>query len=266
MQKTTILIADDHTMIVEAFRKLLEPQYDVIGTVRDGRELLEAAPKLRPDVIVVDIGMPFLNGLAAGQRLKLIMPRVKLIYVTMNQDPDVASEALDSGASAYLLKSSAASELLQGIHEALKGGTYVTPLIKQALAESFILVPTRKLRANKLTERQLDLQLLAEGRLMKEVGAASPERPASTSDTSAWSPIDLLDFFRQVSPEQVLYASDFPYGQNSSSLLIALRTARVAGLSDDQIRDMLAGNANARRPTPARPRRPHGPGRVCPGR
>jgi DNA-binding NarL/FixJ family response regulator len=172
MQKTTILIADDHTMIVEAFRKLLEPQYNVIGTVRDGRELLEAAPRLRPDVIVVDIGMPFLNGLAAGQRLKQIMPRVKLIYVTMNQDPDVASEALDSGASAYLLKSSAASELLQGIHEALKGGTYVTPLIKQALAESFIRCPHPKLRANKLTERQLEvLQLLAEGRLMKEVGA-----------------------------------------------------------------------------------------------
>src|SRR5258708_5048850 len=137
MQKTTILIADDHTMIVEAFRRLLEPQYEVIATVRDGRELLEVAPKVRPDVIVVDIGMPLLNGLAAGQRLKQTMPRVKLIYVTMNQDPDVASEALDSGASAYLLKTSAASELLQGIHEALKGGTYVTPLIKQALAESF---------------------------------------------------------------------------------------------------------------------------------
>jgi DNA-binding NarL/FixJ family response regulator len=172
MQKPTILIADDHTMIVEAFRKLLEPQYLVIGTVPDGRELLEVAPKLRPDVIVVDIGMPLLNGLAAGQRLKQIMPRVKLIYVTMNQDPDVASEALDSGASAYLLKSSAASELLQGIHEALRGGIYVTPLIKRALTESFVRCPHPKSKANKLTERQLEvLQLLAEGRLMKEVGA-----------------------------------------------------------------------------------------------
>src|SRR5438445_6867693 len=172
MQKTTILIADDHTMIVEAFRKLLEPQHEVIATVRDGRELLEVAPKLRPDVILIDIGMPLLNGLAAGQRLKQIMPRVKLIYVTMNQDPEIASQALDGGASGYLLKSSAASELLQGIHEALKGGTYVTPLIKRALNESFIRCPHPKLKANKLTERQVKvLQLLAEGRLRKEVAA-----------------------------------------------------------------------------------------------
>jgi DNA-binding NarL/FixJ family response regulator len=172
MQKTRILIADDHTMIVEAFRGLLEPQYEVIATVRDGRELLDVAPKVRPDVIVIDIGMPLLNGLAAGQRLKQTMPRVKLIYVTMNQDPDIASEALNSGASAYLLKSSAASELLHGIHEALKGGIYVTPLIKRALTESFIRCPHPKMKAKKLTGRQIEvLQLLAEGRLMKEVGA-----------------------------------------------------------------------------------------------
>ena len=171
MQKPTVLIADDHTMIVEAFRKLLEPQYQVVATVSDGRALLDLAPKLRPDVIVVDIGMPLLNGLAAGQRLKQIMPRTKLIYVTMNQDADVASEALHTGASAYLLKSSAASELLQGIHEALKGGSYVTPQIKRALMESFIRSPHPKLKTKKLTARQMEvLQLLAEGRLMKEVG------------------------------------------------------------------------------------------------
>jgi DNA-binding NarL/FixJ family response regulator len=173
MQKPTVLIADDHTMIVEAFRKLLEPQYQVVATVADGRALLEMAPKLRPDIIVVDIGMPLLNGLAAGQRLKQLMPKVKLIYVTMNQDADVASEALHTGgASAYLLKSSAASELLQGIHEALKGGIYVTPQIKRALTESFIRCPNPKLKVKKLTARQAEvLQLLAEGRLMKEVGA-----------------------------------------------------------------------------------------------
>ena len=172
MRKPSILIADDHTMVVEAFRKLLEPQYEIVGTVTDGRSLLEAAPKLRPDVIVIDIGMPLLNGLAAGQRLKQVVPRAKLIYVTMNEDADVASEALRSGASAYLLKSSAASELLKGIHEALRGGSYVTPQIKRAMMDSFIRSPKPRPPVKKLTARQTEvLQLLAEGRLMKEVGA-----------------------------------------------------------------------------------------------
>ena len=172
MRKPSVLIADDHTMVVEAFRKLLEPQYEIVATVADGRSLLEVAPKLRPDVIVIDIGMPLLNGLAAGQRLKQVVPRAKLIYVTMNEDADVASEALRGGASAYLLKSSAASELLKGIHEALRGGSYVTPQIKRAIMDSFVRSPKPRPAVKKLTARQTEvLQLLAEGRLMKEVGA-----------------------------------------------------------------------------------------------
>ena len=172
MRKPSVLIADDHTMVVEAFRKLLEPQYEIVATVADGRSLLEIAPKLRPDVIVIDIGMPLLNGLAAGQRLKQLVPRAKLIYVTMNEDADVASEALRGGASAYLLKSSAASELLKGIHEALRGGSYVTPQIKRAIMDSFVRSPKPRPAVKKLTARQTEvLQLLAEGRLMKEVGA-----------------------------------------------------------------------------------------------
>jgi DNA-binding NarL/FixJ family response regulator len=172
MRKPSVLIADDHTMVVEAFRKLLEPQYEIVATVADGRSLLEIAPKVRPDVIVIDIGMPLLNGLAAGQRLKQVVPRAKLIYVTMNEDADVASEALRGGASAYLLKSSAASELLKGIHEALRGGSYVTPQIKRAIMDSFVRSPKPRPAIKKLTARQTEvLQLLAEGRLMKEVGA-----------------------------------------------------------------------------------------------
>jgi DNA-binding NarL/FixJ family response regulator len=172
MHKPTVFIADDHTMIVDAFRKLLEPQYEVVETVADGRELLEKAPAHKPDVIIIDIGMPYLNGLAAGQRLKQIMPRTKIIYVTMNEDGDLASEALRGGASGYLLKSSAGSELLRAIHEALRGGSYVTPLIKQAMEESFIRSPNPKAPFKKLTPRQIEvLQLLAEGRLMKEVAA-----------------------------------------------------------------------------------------------
>jgi DNA-binding NarL/FixJ family response regulator len=172
MQKPTILIADDHTMIVDAFRKLLEPNYEIVGTVGDGLALLETAPLLKPSVVIIDIGMPRLNGLAAGQRLKQIIPKTKIIYITMNEDGDLASEALRLGASAYLLKSSAGAELLKALHETLRGGTYVTPLIKQAMEESFIRSPAPKGPAKKLTPRQIEvLQLLAEGRLMKEVAA-----------------------------------------------------------------------------------------------
>jgi DNA-binding NarL/FixJ family response regulator len=170
MHKPTVLIADDHVMIVDAFRTLLEPHYEVIGTVADGLMLLEKAPLLKPDVVIIDIGMPRLNGLAAGQRLKQTVPKAKIIFVTMNEDGDLASEALRAGASAYLLKSSAGSELLKAIHEVLRGGSYVTPLIKQAIEESFIRSPGPKTSEKKLTPRQIEvLQLLAEGRLMKEV-------------------------------------------------------------------------------------------------
>ncbi len=172
MRKPSILLADDHTMIAEAFRSLLEPQYEVVATVADGRSLLEIAPKLKPDVIVLDIGMPLLNGLAAGQQLKQLMPKSKIIYVTMNDDPDLASEALRTGGSAYLLKNSAASELLKSIHEVLRGGTYVTPRIKKGMADAFIRSPQPKPTEKKLTPRQIEvLQLLAEGHSMKQVGA-----------------------------------------------------------------------------------------------
>jgi len=182
MTKPSVLIADDHTLIVEAFRKLLEPQYEVVATVADGRALLDVASRVRPDVIVVDVGMPLLNGLAAGQRLKKSMPKVKLVYVTMNEDPDVAAEAVESGASVYLLKSSAAEELLKGIHQALKGGSYITPRVRRAMDESFIRSPIRRAVPKKLTTRQMEvLQLLAEGRSMKEVAAVLDLTPRTVA-------------------------------------------------------------------------------------
>lgn len=170
MHRPSILIADDHTMIVDAFRKLLEPHYEIAGTVPDGRALLEKAPELKPDVVIIDIGMPYLNGLAAGKRLRQLTPKTKIIYITMNEDGDLASEAIRGGASGYLLKSSAGSELLTAIHTALRGGSYVTPLITRAMEESFIRSPVPKPSSKQLTPRQVEvLQLLAEGRLMKEV-------------------------------------------------------------------------------------------------
>jgi len=169
MTRPRILMADDHAMLLEAFRALLEPEFDVVGTVTDGRMLLEEFARLHPDVVLLDIAMPLLNGLDAGRQLKAQRKSVKLIYLTMNPDPDLAGEALRLGASGYVLKSSAAHELKQAIHEALRGRSYITPLITRDVVGSLIEHQTKR---HELTMRQREvLQLLAEGRSMKEVGA-----------------------------------------------------------------------------------------------
>ena len=164
-----VLLADDHTLLLEAFEKLLEPDFTVVGAVSDGRALLAAAAELKPDVIVLDIAMPLLNGLDAARQIKKTMPAIKLIFLTMNEDPNLASEAFRIGASGYLLKTSAASELPKAINEALCGRSYVTPHITQGMMESFIRRPGDDRDAPQLTHRQREvLQLLAEGRSMKE--------------------------------------------------------------------------------------------------
>ncbi len=164
-----VLLADDHTLLLEAFEKLLEPDFTVVGAVSDGRALLAAAAELKPDVIVLDIAMPLLNGLDAARQIKKTMPAIKLIFLTMNEDPNLASEAFRIGASGYLLKTSAASELSKAINEALCGRSYVTPHITQGMMESFIRRPGDDRDAPQLTHRQREvLQLLAEGRSMKE--------------------------------------------------------------------------------------------------
>ncbi len=164
-----VLLADDHTLLLEAFKNLLEPDYTVVGAVSDGRALLAKAAELKPDVIVLDIAMPLLNGLDAARQLKKTMPAIKLIFLTMNEDPDLATEAFRIGASGYLLKTSAASELTKAINEALCGRSYVTPLITQGMVESFIGRSDEERGGPQLTPRQREvLQLLAEGYSMKE--------------------------------------------------------------------------------------------------
>jgi DNA-binding NarL/FixJ family response regulator len=164
-----VILADDHTILVEAFRKLLEPTCEVVATVADGHALLEVAPKLRPDVIVLDIAMPLLNGLDAGRQVKEIVPGIKLIFLTMNEDPDLAVEAIRMGASGYLLKKSAASELFKAIQAAIKGQSYVTPQIARGIETSFIRDPEGNKHYQTLTPRQRQVvQLLAEGKSMKE--------------------------------------------------------------------------------------------------
>ena len=182
MTPPRIMLADDHTILLEAFRKLLEPLFEVVGTVSDGRALLEEAPNLKPDVIVVDVGMPLLNGLEAGLRLKEMMPSVKIVFLTMNDDPDLAVNAMRSGASGYLLKRSAAAELIHAIHLSLKGKSYVTPQIARGMEKAFINNPNPKSRAKALTPRQREVvQLLAEGKSMKEVASVLNVTPRTVA-------------------------------------------------------------------------------------
>jgi DNA-binding NarL/FixJ family response regulator len=171
MDRPRILIADDHTLVADAFKKSIEPEYHVVKIVADGRSLLIAAKELTPDLVLLDLGMPLLNGLDAGLELKKLLPKTKLIVLTMNEDPDVASKALRQWASGYLLKKSAGVELKKAISEVLLGHSYVTPSIAQKLMDEFIRDP-RPDRARELTQRQRQvLQLLAEGRSMKEAAA-----------------------------------------------------------------------------------------------
>lgn len=172
MTRTRILLADDHTMICAGFQKLLEPHYEVVGSVADGHALLRAAGELKPDVVILDIAMPLLNGLDAARALKKTMPRVKLIFLTMNADAEIANDAFRAGASAYLLKNSQPSELLQAMHNVIRGISYVTPQVSQAIETSFIRDPRALDRPKQLTQRQREvLQLLAEGRSLGEIAS-----------------------------------------------------------------------------------------------
>jgi DNA-binding NarL/FixJ family response regulator len=167
-----ILIADDHTLVAEAFKTFLATDFDVIGIVHDGRRLIDAAMALRPDVILADIAMPLLNGMDAADRIKRSLPDVKLIFVTLHRDPSLIAEAFRHRASGYLLKTSAASELVSAIGQVLRGKTYLSQSLRALIPELLTLMegfaPTRA----KLTDRQIEvLQLLAEGRSMKEAAA-----------------------------------------------------------------------------------------------
>jgi DNA-binding NarL/FixJ family response regulator len=204
MKRPRIILADDHNLLVETFKAFLEPHFEVVATFSDGHRLVEDAPALAPDVIVLDVGMPIMNGLIAGQRLKQLMPRVKLIYLTMNQDPDVAAEAFRLGASGYLLKSSAASELVHAINEVMLARTYITPLMTKGMVGSFIQNLKRRKAPHELTLRQREvLQLLAEGRSMKEVAY----RLNVTPRTVAFHKYNMMDQLQlKSSAELIQYA------------------------------------------------------------
>jgi DNA-binding NarL/FixJ family response regulator len=163
-----ILIADDHPVFTESLRLLLEKSYGVIGTVSDGRALIAAASRLKPDVIVVDIGMPLLNGLDAAQRIRERLPKVKVVFLTMQDDPNLAAAALEIGAVGFVLKHSAGSELLKAIGEVLRGKSYLTPKLR---SDDWVVMKQRARQfSRELTARQRDIvQLCAEGRPIKEI-------------------------------------------------------------------------------------------------
>ena len=170
-----ILMADDHSIVLAGLRKLVEEHGEVVGMVEDGRALLEAAKKLRPDIILLDIAMPLLNGLDAARQLTKLVPESKLIFMTMQSSPTYATEAFKAGASGYLLKRSAVTELSQAIQTVLKGHHYITPLMTKDVLLSALhssAPPPVKPILSRLTARQREvLQLLAEGKGTKDIAS-----------------------------------------------------------------------------------------------
>jgi DNA-binding NarL/FixJ family response regulator len=173
------MLADNHRLVREAFAALLEPYCDIVGSASDGRELLTTASALKPDVIVLEVALPGLNGLDAGSQLKRVMPQVRLVFLTASDDPDLASEAFRAGASGFLLKNSAGSELLLAVREVLRGRVYVTPLSKHC---GIACAPDSRKSNPELSPRQREvLCLLADGQSMKQVARALKVTPRTVA-------------------------------------------------------------------------------------
>ena len=180
--RARLMIADDHTLVAEACKSLLEPEFDVVAVVGDGRALVEVGQALRPEVAIVDIGMPQLNGLDAGEQLKRMVPSIKLVFLTMNLDAEIAAEAFRRGASGYVVKNSAAAELLIAIRETLKGQSYLSPLITGDTVKILLRGDKAYKGGERITTRQREvLQLLAEGMSMKEIASTLNLKPGTVA-------------------------------------------------------------------------------------
>jgi RNA polymerase sigma factor (sigma-70 family) len=172
-KRARVLLADDHKIVTEGLRSLLEPEFELVGIVEDGRALVAAAKRLNPDVVVADISMPLLNGMEAVRQLKKAGMRAKVIFLTMHPDVTYAIRAFEAGASGFIVKHSASSELLAAIREALRGRTYITPMIAEDLMQAYKGRSQRRQKAApKLTPRQREvLQLVSEGLSAKEIAS-----------------------------------------------------------------------------------------------
>lgn len=179
--RARLLIADDHLLLAEACKSFLEPEFEVVGIVDNGRSLLAAASEMKPQVVILDIAMPQLNGLDAGQQLKQMLPTTKLVYLTMNVEAEVAAEAFRRGASGYVLKTSGAEELTAAIRHVLKGESYLSPSITKG-AVRLLLKSEGYHEEKKVTIRQSEvLQLLAEGKSMKEIASLLNLKPGTVA-------------------------------------------------------------------------------------
>ena len=192
MALTTVLLADDHTIVAEGLEGLLKDRFKLVGRVRDGRALLEAADHLRPDVIVTDISMPLLNGLDAVRKIKVSLPKTKVVVLTMHADSQLAVQAFRAGASAYLLKMSSGEELVRAIDEVLQGRVYLSPLISKDLISVMLEAKGNPGRKSQLTPRQREvLQLIAEGRTMREIASIMNISPR-TAETHKYAMMEIL--------------------------------------------------------------------------
>lgn len=171
MKQARILLADDHTLILEGFRTVLAEHHDIVGAVMDGASLIEAAIRLKPDLIILDIAMPNLNGIQAAGQIRKILPETKLLFVTMHSSPTYLQAALHVGGAGFVLKSSAREEIVAAVEKVLKGQTYITPgVVRESMETIHNLTETGAAAATRLTTREREiLKSIAEGRSNKEV-------------------------------------------------------------------------------------------------
>lgn len=180
--RARLLIADDHTLLAEACKNLLEPEFEVVAIVDNGRALVRKVCELKPEVVILDIAMPQLNGLDAGDQIKHLLPATKLVYLTMNMLPEVAAEAFRRGASGYVVKSSAAAELIAAVRRALRSESYLSPLITKETVDFLLRSGHSYAEEKRITRRQREvLQLLAEGMSMKEAANILKLKPGTVA-------------------------------------------------------------------------------------
>lgn len=230
MSRPRVILADDHAMFVDALRIMLAGMYDVVGVAHDGREVLASLPMTMPDVVILDMRMPLLNGLDTARQIRRVNLHIKLIMLTVDDDPDLAVEAIEAGISGYLLKTSVGEELTDAIDTVLKGDRYVTPQMQSRMEEAFVHWGTTSFSKRPLTARQREvLQLLAEGRTMKEVA-------------------DVLNLTARTIAFHKYRIMELHGLKNTADLVRFAQDQRIVGASD---------NARHPRPSPPSPPRSH---------
>jgi DNA-binding NarL/FixJ family response regulator len=202
MKQLRLLLADDHLVLLDAFKQLLKDHYDIVGTASNGQELVSASLRFKPDVIIADVAMPLLDGLNAVAEVKRLLPSVKAVILTASEDLDVAEQALSAGVAGYLIKSSAAAELFNALRLIRAGGRYITPAVAERLEEMAAMGRKSRSSHRELTQRQRQvLQLLAQGHSMKQVAATLGLTPR----TVAFHKYQLMGQFRLKSTADLIY-------------------------------------------------------------